>query len=126
MKLTLLLAATALIEVCVIATAHAQRCRTNFGGSYTAPHHGIKPDGTPFSTTASFDFKPTGKFHVRATITTPSKTFPVSAFAKWWWTGPCDIAIERAAFVGHVSDDGSFVRLEARDEEFLMGYALRR
>ncbi len=98
MKLTLLSAA--LIGVCAIPfAALAQNCRANFGGNYTAPHSGIKPDGNFFTTTGFFAFNPVGTFDVSATIVEPGvRTFAATASSKWWWIGPCDIAIDRAAF----------------------------
>ena len=126
MKQPLLIAAAALIGGLVIpAETLAQSCRTNFGGAYTAPHSGVKPDGNPFVTTAFFDFNPAGTFNVHALIVEPSTTFPVAVFSKWWWVGPCDIAIDRAAFIGRLNSDGSFGTLEANDEESLTGYLQR-
>ncbi len=124
MKPTLLLAAV--IGVCAFPVAAlAQNCRANFGGSYTAPHSGIKPDGTFFTAIAFFDFKPVGTFNVTVTIHEQSGSFPASAFSNWWWVGPCEIAIDRAAFVGHVSDDGRFISLNTTDAELLSGIAVR-
>jgi hypothetical protein len=113
--------------VCAISNAAlAQNCRTNFGGSYTAPHFGMKPNGHFFSAIAFFDFDPNGTFHVSATINERDVgSFPFSGSSKWWWVGPCDIAIDRAAFVGHVSDDGRFVSLATNDAEQLSGIAIR-
>ena len=125
MKRTLFLAV--LIVMCTVpVVAFAQSCRANFGGSYTAPHSGIKPDGNFFTTTGFFDFNPVGTFNVTATIVEPNvRTFDASAFSNWWWVGPCDIAIDRAAFVGHVSDDGRLVSLQTFDEETLTGIGTR-
>jgi len=125
MKLTLLSAA--LIGVCAIPfAALAQNCRANFGGNYTAPHSGIKPDGNFFTTTGFFAFNPVGTFDVSATIVEPGvRTFAATASSKWWWIGPCDIAIDRAAFVGHVSNDARFVSLETFDAEQLTGTGVR-
>ncbi|HEX2150564.1 MAG TPA: autotransporter outer membrane beta-barrel domain-containing protein [Stellaceae bacterium] len=106
--------------------AAAQDCRRNFGGSYTAPHQGFKPDGPFFTTTAFFDFNRNGTFHVGATIDEPGiRVFRVESDSSWWWVGACDIAIDRAAFVGRVSEDGSFVNLATFDEEQLAGTAVR-
>ena len=125
MKLAFLLAFT--IGVCAISdTALAQNCRINFGGSYTAPHSGIKPNGHFFSAIAFFDFNPNGTFHVSATINERDVgSFPSSGSSKWWWVRPCEIAIDGTAFVGHVSDDGRFVSLATNDAEQLSGIAIR-
>src|SRR5205085_1973736 len=127
MKRTLFSAA--LIVMCTApVVAFAQNCRANFGGSYTAPHSGIKPppDGNFFTTIGFFDFNPVGTFNVTARIVEPNvRTFDASAFSNWWWVGPCDIAIDRAAFVGHVSDDGRLVSLATFDEETLTGTGVR-
>ena len=126
MKRTLFLAA--LIAMCTApAVVFAQNCRANFGGSYTAPHSGFKPDRNFFTTIGFFDFNPVGTFNVTATINEPNvpRTFQADAFSNWWWVGPCDIAIDRAAFVGHVSDDGRLVSLATFDEETLTGTGVR-
>jgi hypothetical protein len=125
MKRALLFAV--IIGVCTISDAvRAQNCRLNFGGSFTAPHFGIKPNGHFFSAMAFFNFNPDGTFKVSATINErDAGSFPVEASSKWWWIGPCDIAIDRAAFVGHVSDDGRFISLATNDDEQLFGIAIR-
>src|SRR3954462_14032168 len=106
--------------------AAGQECRRNFGGSYTAPHKGVKPDGAFFTTTAFFDFNPAGTFHVGATINEPGiKIFRAEADSSWWWVGRCDIAIDRAAFVGRVSEDGRLITLATLDNEQLAGTAVR-
>ncbi len=126
MKQALLVAA--LIGVCSVPlTALAQNCRNNFGGNYTVPHSGVKPDGNFFTTTAFFDFNPTGTFKVVATIVEPfvPTSFPANVFSHWWWIGPCDIAIDRAAFVGHLSSDGRVISVETFDAEQLTGLGSR-
>ena len=106
--------------------AAGQECRRNFGGSYTAPHEGVKPDGAFFTTTAFFDFNPAGTFHVGSTINEPGiKIFRAEADSSWWWVGRCDIAIDRAAFVGRVSEDGRLINLATFDDEQLAGTAVR-
>src|SRR3954469_1417062 len=106
--------------------AAGQEGRRNFGGSDTAPHEGVKPDGAFFPPTAFFDFDPAGTFHVGATIDEPGiRVFRAEADSSWWWVSRCDIAIDRAAFVGRVSDDGRFINLATFDDEQLAGIAVR-
>ena len=125
MKHALLLAA--IIGGCAFSDAVlAQNCRVNFSGSFTAPHFGIKPNGHFFSAIAFFHFNSDGTFDVSARINErDAGAFPVATSSKWWWIGPCDIAIDRPGFVGHVSDDGRFISLATSDDEQLFGIAIR-
>jgi hypothetical protein len=105
----------------------AQDCRANFGGSYTYAHVGVKPDGHFFSAIASFAFHPQGTFDVSAGINERGEApFPVGAAGHaWWWIDDCDIAVDRAGFVGRVSDDGRFISLATFDDEQMAGVAIR-
>jgi hypothetical protein len=105
----------------------AQDCRANFGGSYTYAHVGIKPDGHFFSSIASFTFDQNGTFAVSAGINERGEPpFPVGAAGRpWWWIDECDIAVDRAGFVGRVSDDGRFISLATFDDEQMAGIAIR-
>jgi hypothetical protein len=105
----------------------AQDCRANFGGSYTYAHVGVKPHGHFFSAIASFAFHPQGTFDVSAGINERgAASFPVGvAGHAWWWIDVCDIAVDRAGFVGRVSDDGRFISLATFDDEQMAGVAIR-
>ena len=116
----------ALAALCA-SSAAAQDCRANFGGTYTFAHVGVKPDGHFFSAIASFAFHPEGTFDVNAGINERGEPpFPVGAAGRpWWWIDACDIAVDRAAFVGRVSDDGRFISLATFDDEQMAGIAIR-
>jgi hypothetical protein len=88
---------------------------------------GVKPDGHFFSAIASFAFHPQGTFDVSAGINERGEApFPVGAAGHaWWWIDDCDIAVDRAGFVGRVSDDGRFIRLATFDDEQMAGVAIR-
>jgi len=117
----------AVLLVLTVAPAAAQDCRANFGGTYTYAHVGVKPDGHIFSSIASFTFHRQGVFDVAAVINERGvPPFPVSASGgAWWWTGMCDIAVDRAAFLGRISDDGRFISLATFDDEQMAGVAIR-
>ena len=117
----------AVLLVLCATSAAAQECRANFGGRYTFAHVGIKPDGRFFSAIASFAFDPAGTFDVSAGINERGEApFPVGAAGRpWWWIDECDIAGDRAGFVGRVSDDGRFISLATFDDEQMAGTAIR-
>jgi hypothetical protein len=118
-----------LAAVLVLCTTPAatEECRGNFGGRYTYAHVGVKPDGHVFSAIASFIFHPSGTFDVAAIINErDAPPFPLSASGGfWWWIDECAIAVDRAAFVGRVSDDGRFISLATFDDEQMAGIAIR-
>lgn len=115
-----------LVGLSAIPAAAASDCRANFGGAYNAPHGGRKPNGNPFTAQSQFVFDRGGTFTVTARIDEANfGVFEPSASSGWWWVGPCDIAIDRAAFVGHVSPDGRFINLATFDDEQLAGTAVR-
>jgi uncharacterized protein YhjY with autotransporter beta-barrel domain len=123
-----LLLVALLVGLYAFPPAAAADCRANFGGAYTAPHEGFKPepDGNFFSTVAFFTFNRNGTFNVSAIIDEPNvRVFPAIGSSTWWWVGPCDIAIDRAPFVGRVSSDGRFINLATFDAESLAGTAVR-
>ena len=121
------MAMLAALVVLSAAPVTAQDCRVNFGGRYTYAHVGIKPDGHFFSAIASFVFHPPGTFDVGAMINErDAPPFPVGASGgAWWWVDECVIAVDRAAFLGRVSDDGRFISLATFDDEQMAGVAIR-
>ena len=68
-----------------------------------------------------------GTFAVSAGINERGEApFPVGAAGRpWWWIDECDIAVDRAGFVGRVSDDGRFISLATFDDEQMAGIAIR-
>ena len=70
---------------------------------------------------------PQGTFDVNAGINERGAApFPLGvAGHAWWWIDDCDIAVDRAGFVGRVSDDGRFISLATFDDEQMAGVAIR-